>query len=206
MDNMVKIAVNGEEHEVEKGKRLLLILSGKGVKIPHLCFHHALVPGASCKLCVVEVKEKNKPPKTRLSCAIKTKEGLEITTESAMVHQLRNKAIGDLLKMAPRADIIHQIGEEFGLFGILMILGLYVLVLWRGIGIAISATDPFGSFLAIGLTTAIGLQVCVNMGVTLGLLPTKGLTLPFLSYGGTSLLINMASIGILMSIRTNSSK
>jgi len=115
MENMVKITVNGEEHEVEKGKRLLLILSGKGVKIPHLCFHHALVPGASCKLCVVEVKEKNKPPKTRLSCAIKTREGLEITTESAMVHQLRNKAIGDLLKMAPRADIIHQIGEEFGL-------------------------------------------------------------------------------------------
>jgi len=55
---------------------------------------------------------------------------------------------------------------------------------------------------AIGLTTAIGLQVCINMGVTLGLLPTKGLTLPFLSYGGTSLLINMASIGILMNIQT----
>jgi len=85
MENMVKITVNGEEHEVEKGIRLLLILSGKGVKIPHLCFHHALVPGASCKLCVVEVKEKNKPPKTRLSCAIKTREGLEITTESLPV-------------------------------------------------------------------------------------------------------------------------
>ncbi len=54
--------------------------------------------------------------------------------------------------------------------------------------------------MAIGLTIAIGLQVCINMGVALGLLPTKGLTLPFLSYGGTSLLINMASIGVLMNI------
>ena len=54
--------------------------------------------------------------------------------------------------------------------------------------------------MAVGLTTAIGLQICVNMGVALGLLPTKGLTLPFLSYGGTSLLMNMVSIGVLMNI------
>jgi cell division protein FtsW len=57
--------------------------------------------------------------------------------------------------------------------------------------------------MAIGLTTAMGMQICINMGVTLGLLPTKGLTLPFLSYGGTSLLLNMASIGILMNIGAN---
>jgi ferredoxin len=63
----------------------------------------------------VEVKEKDKPPYTRLSCTIKCREGLIITTESAMVHQLRNAAIGNLLKLAPRADIIHKIGEEFGL-------------------------------------------------------------------------------------------
>jgi len=115
MENFVKIKINGEQHEAETGKRLILILEEKGVKVPHLCFHHALVPGASCKLCVVEVKEKNKPPSTKLSCAIKCREGLEITTESAMVYQLRNTAIGNLLKLAPRADIIHQIGEEFGL-------------------------------------------------------------------------------------------
>ncbi len=79
---MVRIIVNGDEHAVAKNKRLLLILMEKGIKIPHLCFHQALVPGASCKLCFVEVKEKNKPPKTRLSCAIKTREGMEVTTES----------------------------------------------------------------------------------------------------------------------------
>jgi cell division protein FtsW len=79
-------------------------------------------------------------------------------------------------------------------------LGLYTVILWRGISIARNSEDTFGSFVAIGLTTAIGLQICVNMGVALGLLPTKGLTLPFLSYGGTSLLMNMVSIGVLMNI------
>ncbi len=103
----------------------------------------------------------------------------------------------------PHTDFIFSvIGEELGLLGVLIILGLYILIFWRGIFIARNCKDSFGSFVAIGLTTAIGLQICVNMGVALGLLPTKGLTLPFLSYGGTSLLLNMASIGILMNIGT----
>ncbi|TES89208.1 MAG: putative lipid II flippase FtsW [Desulfobacteraceae bacterium] len=101
----------------------------------------------------------------------------------------------------PHTDFIFSvIGEELGLLGVLTILGLYILIFWRGIFIARNCKDSFGSFVAIGLTTAIGLQICINMGVALGLLPTKGLTLPFLSYGGTSLLLNMASIGILMNI------
>ncbi len=101
----------------------------------------------------------------------------------------------------PHTDFIFSvIGEELGLLGVLLILGLYVLIFWRGVWIARNTEDSFGALLAMGLTTAIGLQVCVNMGVTLGLLPTKGLALPFLSYGGTSLLVNMASIGILMNI------
>ncbi len=101
----------------------------------------------------------------------------------------------------PHTDFIFSvIGEELGLIGVLIILGLYTLILWRGISIARNSKDTFGSFVAVGLTTAIGLQICVNMGVALGLLPTKGLTLPFLSYGGTSLLMNMVSIGVLMNI------
>jgi len=104
----------------------------------------------------------------------------------------------------PHTDFIFSvIGEELGLWGVLFILVIYTLILWRGIHIARNADNAFGTYLATGITAAIILQVCVNMGVTLGLLPTKGLTLPFLSYGGTSLLINMASIGILMNIGAN---
>lgn len=101
----------------------------------------------------------------------------------------------------PHTDFIFSvIGEEFGLVGVLVILGLYAMIFWRGIWIARNTENTFGSLLAVGLITSTGLQVGVNMAVTLALLPTKGLTLPFLSYGGTSLLMNMASIGILMNI------
>ncbi len=107
----------------------------------------------------------------------------------------------------PHTDFIFSvIGEELGLIGVMLILGLYILIVWRGIHIARNARDLFGSLVALGLTSSLGLQVCINMGVTLGLLPTKGLTLPFLSYGGTSLLINMASIGILMNIGISASR
>ncbi len=101
----------------------------------------------------------------------------------------------------PHTDFIFSvIGEELGLIGVLSILVLYSLILWRGLRIARQCQDLFGSLVAMGLTITIFLQVCVNTGVVLGLLPTKGLTLPFLSYGGTALLINMASIGVLMNI------
>lgn len=112
---MVNIKINGQDYEVEEGLRLLLVIQEKGIKVPSLCFHHALTPAASCKLCVVEIKQDGKPPRTRLSCAVKTRQGMEITTESAMVHQLRNRAIGNLLKMAPHSEAIHKIGMEFGL-------------------------------------------------------------------------------------------
>lgn len=101
----------------------------------------------------------------------------------------------------PHTDFIFAvIGEELGFWGVIFILGLYALVIWRGIRIAYQCQDSFGMLVATGITTAIALQVSINIGVALGMLPTKGLTLPFLSYGGTSLLLNMAAIGILMNI------
>jgi cell division protein FtsW len=107
----------------------------------------------------------------------------------------------------PHTDFIFSvIGEELGLLGVLIIIGLYAWIVMRGIVIARNAPDLFGSYLAVGLTIAMGLQIVVNMGVTLGLLPTKGLTLPLLSYGGTSLLLNMVSIGILMNISASKTK
>ncbi len=101
----------------------------------------------------------------------------------------------------PHTDFIFAvIGEELGFWGVLFILALYGLIIWRGIRIACRCRDNFGMLMAAGITTAIGLQVSINIGVSLGMLPTKGLTLPFLSYGGTSLLLNMACVGILMNI------
>ncbi|MBS3759280.1 MAG: putative lipid II flippase FtsW [Desulfobacterales bacterium] len=102
---------------------------------------------------------------------------------------------------APHTDFIFSvIGEEGGWLWVLIVLILYLIILWRGIGIARSRPDFFGSLLALGITVSIALQAVVNMGVNLSLLPTKGLTLPFLSYGGTSLMINMVLVGILMNI------
>jgi len=101
----------------------------------------------------------------------------------------------------PHTDFIFSvIGEELGLIGVLLVVVCYAYILWNGIKIARSAEETFSSFLAVGLTVCVGLQACVNMGVALALLPTKGLTLPFISYGGTSLVMNMAFIGLLMNI------
>lgn len=101
----------------------------------------------------------------------------------------------------PHTDfILSVIGEELGLAGVLFILILYVIIIWRGARIARKSENLFGALLAAGLTTSLGIQVVINAGVALGVLPTKGLTLPFISYGGTSLLINMACMGILMNI------
>ena len=101
----------------------------------------------------------------------------------------------------PHTDFIFSVvGEELGLIGVIAVILLYGIMLMRGIRIARHAQDRFGSLLAMGITVTLGLQVCINMGVALGMLPTKGLTLPFLSYGGTSLLINMAAVGIMMNI------
>ena len=101
----------------------------------------------------------------------------------------------------PHTDFIFSvIGEELGLVGVVVILSLYCVLLWRGINIARACKDLFGALIAVGITTALIMQVCINMAVTVGLLPPKGLPLPLLSYGGTSLLITMCSMGILMNI------
>ncbi len=107
----------------------------------------------------------------------------------------------------PHTDFIFAvIGEELDFWGVMFILGLFGLIIWRGIRIACRCNDDFGMLMAAGITIAIALQVSINLGVSLGMLPTKGLTLPFLSYGGTSLLLNMASIGVLMNIGAGHAK
>jgi cell division protein FtsW len=102
---------------------------------------------------------------------------------------------------APHTDFIFAVaGEEAGLLGVLIILFLFGVILVRGMSIAAHASDMFSKLLAAGLTLMICLQAIVNMSVVTGLLPTTGLVLPFLSYGGTALVINMTTIGILLNI------
>ncbi|UCG10941.1 MAG: putative lipid II flippase FtsW [Deltaproteobacteria bacterium] len=96
--------------------------------------------------------------------------------------------------------ILAVIGEETGLVGICVVLLLYALLVCKGIKIALKAPDHYGTYLALGLTLIIGLQAIINAAVVMGLLPTKGLPLPLISYGGSSLLTNLAALGILMNI------
>lgn len=107
----------------------------------------------------------------------------------------------------PHTDFIYSlIGEELGFLGAGVVILLYLIILWRGIRIAIRAEDLFGKTLASGLTFMIGIQVLINLGVVTGLLPTKGIPLPFVSFGGSSLLINMVALGILFNISKLSPK
>ena len=101
----------------------------------------------------------------------------------------------------PHTDfILSVLGEELGLWGILGVLALFMLLVWRGLRTALLARDRFGTLLALGCTLIIGLQAFVNAGVVMGLLPTKGLTLPFISYGGSALMVNLACVGVLLSV------
>lgn len=96
--------------------------------------------------------------------------------------------------------ILSVVGEELGLIGVSALIVLYLLILICGVRVALRAGDLFGKYLAMGITLLIVLQAAVNMAVVMALLPTKGLTLPFISYGGTSLVVNMTGIGILLNI------
>ncbi len=103
-------------------------------------------------------------------------------------------------------DFIYAVvGEEFGLVGTTLILGCFAVIAWRGLRTALVAPDRFGALLAIGLTMMVSLQALVNMSVVLGLAPTKGIPLPFVSNGGSSLLVSLLAMGILLNISQQAS-
>jgi cell division protein FtsW len=101
---------------------------------------------------------------------------------------------------AAHTDFIAAvIAEETGFLGVLALLALFGLLVWRGVRAALRAGDPFAAYAALGVTALVGAQAVVNLMVVFGLLPTKGLTLPFVSYGGSSLLTLLAASGLLLS-------
>lgn len=106
----------------------------------------------------------------------------------------------------PHNDFIFSIAcEELGLIGAMVIICLFALIVWRGFSIAMRAADKYGSLMAIGLTFQVGLQAMLNIWVVTNTIPNTGISLPFFSYGGTSLLILLAEMGIVLSVSRGSS-
>ena len=105
----------------------------------------------------------------------------------------------------PQTDFIFSIiSEEFGIFGILIVSTLFILILYFGIKTALKCKDKFGKYLCFGIIFQLIIQAIMNLSVVIGLTPVTGVTLPFLSYGGSSLLVSMISIGIILSVSKNS--
>jgi cell division protein FtsW len=101
----------------------------------------------------------------------------------------------------PHTDFIFAVtAEELGLLGALTVIVLFAIFLWRGTRAALRTQDNFGRFLAVGITSMIVLQAFINISVVLGLMPTKGIPLPFVSYGGSSLFVTLACVGVLLNI------
>lgn len=96
--------------------------------------------------------------------------------------------------------ILASIAEELGLVGVWTVIGLFCLLVWRGLVAARGAPDRFGTYLAVALSALFGFQALINISVVLDVIPAKGITLPFLSYGGSSLLVSMGATGVLLSI------
>jgi cell division protein FtsW len=92
------------------------------------------------------------------------------------------------------------IGEELGLLGALIVLILFGVIVMRGFRLTGKIEEPFDQYLAFGLTVLLGLQALIHMGVVMGLMPTKGLVLPFISYGGSAMVINLMEAGILLGL------
>lgn len=101
----------------------------------------------------------------------------------------------------PHTDFIYAVtAEEFGLLGSVLLTTLFAIFLWRGLRTAVNTQDVFGRYLAVGITCMVVLQAFINMSVVLGMMPTKGIPLPLVSYGGSSLFVTLACVGVLLNI------
>jgi cell division protein FtsW (lipid II flippase) len=92
------------------------------------------------------------------------------------------------------------LGERFGLLGLAAVLGLFGLLVWRGLAIGLATREPFGRLVAVGVVTVVAVEVLINTGMNVGLLPVTGLSLPLVSYGGSGLVAHGAALGLLLNI------
>jgi cell division protein FtsW len=142
------------------------------------------------------------PERYRSGAGFQLWESLLGTANGGFLGQGLGEGKGKLFYLpAAHTDFIAAvIAEEAGLLGMLLLLALYAIVVWRGLRASLNASEPFGCYAALGLTTLVACQALVNLAVVLGLVPTKGLTLPFVSYGGSSLMTLLAASGVLLSV------
>lgn len=107
----------------------------------------------------------------------------------------------------PQNDFIFAVlAEELGYIGCLVVIALFVVLIWRGIVISMKARDTFGSLIAIGVTTLIGIQALINIAVVTGTMPVTGMELPFFSYGGTAMMCNLILVGLLLNVSRTTKK
>jgi cell division protein FtsW len=185
-----------------------LILFTSGAKIGHF----ALVTGLGMILIFQQIRD----AQYRLARLVTFLNPGDATTEAGFqIHQslvgigsgrLLGVGFGEgqqklgYLPYAYSDFLFSTIGEEWGFLGILVVVSLFALFCWLGFRIARTAADPFGQYLAVGLTATIGLTAFMHMSVSLGLIPTTGLTLPFMSYGRSSQVISLLGTGILINV------
>jgi cell division protein FtsW len=142
------------------------------------------------------------PERYRTGAGFQLWESLLGTANGGFFGQGLGQGKGKLFYLpAAHTDFIAAvIAEEAGLLGVLLLVALYAIFVWRGVRAALNASEPFGCYAALGVTTLVGGQALLNLAVVFGLLPTKGITLPFVSYGGSSLLTLLAGAGVLLSV------
>ncbi len=129
-----------------------------------------------------------------------------IGSGGVMGQGLGNSRQKHLFLPEPHNDFIFSvICEEMGFVGAVLVIVLFALLLWRGITIGMKSPDKFGSMLAVGLTVQVGLQAVMNMAVVTNTIPNTGISLPFFSYGGTSLVMLLAQMGVVLSVSRNAS-
>lgn len=112
---MATVWIDGEAFEAEEGKPVITVIKAHGIAVPTLCYHPALRPIGACKLCAVEVPSATGEPVTRLSCILRVRDGLRVTTQSELVSRARTRAMRNLLAMAPQSKSLLLIAEQFGI-------------------------------------------------------------------------------------------